>query len=256
LKISKNILKVDLSLCMNMAVKYSKLSYTEPAVIRLHDQNVELITWALRNTTIDRNWFVLRILRCSDAELQALTTGLPAISSLIQDFQSGRNIFFHIAQCRRFTEEQVSAINALLTAKHTNIEPMLRSYYPTAPQENSLYPLFCHWASLGYLSFKFFMMTTAAAVEICKCFHAMKSSVDGLLPLLNGLVLGTSTTADYQSAGREAVATQQIAYESIKRYFNVTHPPHDQGDMVQNFLWCYIADYNICTDLSVAKIKI
>jgi hypothetical protein len=79
------------------------------------------------------------------------------------------------------------------------------------------------------------MNSTAAAVDIVKTFPPMKTLIDGLPPLLNGLVMGTSTKSDCQVAGREAAATQSKAYESIQSYFSVTHPPYDQADTVQNF---------------------
>jgi hypothetical protein len=161
---------------MAMQIDYSKLSYSEPAVVHGYEQNVVLLTWALQHTTIDGNWLNLKILQRSDAELLALTTALPAIGNLTQDFQSARDIFFHLAH--RFTEHQVTEIDALLC--YANIGQMSRSYDPTAAQESSLYLLFCHWASLGYLLFKFFMMSTADAVDISKSFPPMKTSIDGL----------------------------------------------------------------------------
>jgi hypothetical protein len=71
------------------------LDYNEPAVIRGFDQNVILMEWALQHIQIDGNWLSLKILERSDQELLALSGALPAIGDLQQDFQTGRDIFFH-----------------------------------------------------------------------------------------------------------------------------------------------------------------
>ena len=59
--------------------------------------------WALQYIGIDGNWLSLRILQRSDQELLALSGALPAIGVLQQDFQTGRDIFFHLAQCHSAT---------------------------------------------------------------------------------------------------------------------------------------------------------
>ena len=181
---------------MAVKINYNRLSYSDPAVIRGFDQNVILLQWALQHMTIDGNWLNLKILQRSDAELLALSGALPAIGDLQQDFQSGRNIFVHLAQCHRFTVVQVMQLDALLLAKHPNMAQLLKSYDSTATEESTLYLLFCHWSSLGYHTYKFFMQSTAAAVDIVATFPPMKTLIDALPPLLNGLVLGSSTKSD------------------------------------------------------------
>jgi hypothetical protein len=99
------------------------------------------------------------------------------------------------------------------------------------------------------------MQSTAAAVDIVATFPAMKHEIDGLPPLLNGLVLGSSTKADCQTAGREAVNTQKTAYNSIRMYFNVLPPPYEDADSIPNFLHCYIENFIVFRDMNVAKIK-
>jgi hypothetical protein len=99
------------------------------------------------------------------------------------------------------------------------------------------------------------MQSTAAAVDIVATFPAMKHLIDALPPLLNGLVLGSSTKSDCQTAGREAVNTQKTAYNSIRMYFNVVPPPYDEADSIQNFLRCYVENFTVCRYMSIAKIK-
>jgi hypothetical protein len=98
--------------------------------------------------TIDGNWLKLKILQRSDAELLALTGILPAIGDLQQDFQSGRNVFFHLAQCHRFTEIQVTQLDALLVAKHANMGQLLKSCDDTATATATAFlPLVQPWVS-------------------------------------------------------------------------------------------------------------
>ena len=52
-----------------------------------------------------------------------------------------------------------------------------------------------------------------------------------------------------------AVNKQQTAYNSIRMYFNVVPPPYEDGDSLQNFLRCYVENFIVCTDMSVAKNK-
>ena len=145
---------------MATKINYHRLDYDDPAMIRGFDQNVTLLEWALRYIGIDGNWLSLRILQRSDQELLALSTALPAIGMLQQDLHTGRNIFYHLAQCHQFTAVQVEQLDALLLAKHANMGQLLRSYDRNATAESSLYLMFCHWASFGFHTFKFFMQST------------------------------------------------------------------------------------------------
>jgi hypothetical protein len=184
-----------------------------------------------------------------------LSTALPIIGSLQQDFHTARDIFYHLGQCHRFTAVQLDQLDALILAKNANMHQLLRSYDSSATAETSLYLMFCHWASLGFHTFKFFMHSTAAAVEIVSTFPAMKTEIDSLPPLLNGLVLGSSSKSDCQSAGRVAVHKQQTAYNSIRNYFNVTPPLYEDANSMQAFLRCYVEGYVVCHDMSVTKMK-
>ena len=184
-----------------------------------------------------------------------MTTALPVIGTLQQDFHTARDIFYHLGQCHRFTAVQVEQLDALLLAKNANMHQLLRSYDSGATAETSLYLMFCNWASLGFHTFKFFMQSTAAAVDIVATFPGMKTEIDSLPPLLNGLVLGSSTKSDCQTAGRVAVNKQQIAYNSIRTYFNVVPPPYEDGNSMQAFLRCYVENYIVCHDMTVIKMK-
>ena len=147
---------------MAAKINYHRLDYDDPTLIRGFDQNVILLEWALRYIEIDGNWLILRILQRSDQDLLALTTALPAIGTLQQDFHTARDIFYHLGQCHRFTAVQVDQLDALLLAKNANMNQLLRSYDRNATAESSLYLMFCHWASFGFHTFKFFMQSTAA----------------------------------------------------------------------------------------------
>ena len=96
----------------------------------------------------------------------------------------------------------------------------------------------CHWATQMMLKFSPF-----------------KTSVDNLLPALNGLVLGTKTKPECQTMGAAAVQLQELCYECLENYFSIPLPEHYQGDSIQVFLRTFLEDVVVRGDFSLLIIK-
>ena len=96
----------------------------------------------------------------------------------------------------------------------------------------------CHWAT-----------------QILLRFSPFKTSVDNLLPALNGLVLGRMTKPECQTLGAAAVRLQEICYEAVEAYFAIPMPEHFLGDSVQSFLRTFLEDVHILEDFCILTIK-
>ena len=119
-------------------------------------------------------------------------------------------------------DESTQLDNAIKT-KDVTMERVLGSYFPD-DAGTSLYEIFTKWGKLGFNSFMFFRMKTYWSNQIMVTYQPFKTAVDDLLPILNGLVLGTKTRPECQTMGAKAVALQETSYKAICEYFSVEIP--------------------------------
>ena len=220
---------------MATEIVLNNCAWSPPAEIRSFQDNKTIIGWALRFISIEGNWILLRPFSCSKAELKTLSDAIPEISTLKYDFQSAAAIFFYLGKHLRFNSDQVAELDAEIIAKADNMEVLLRSYFPNATGQ-SVYQVFTQWANLGFTSWIYFMNKTHWANQIFLRFAPFKTSVDNLLPALNGLVLGSKTKPECQVLGAAAVLLQEACYTAIESYFGIPMPEHFQGESVQSFL--------------------
>ena len=134
------------------------------------------------------------------------------------------------------------------------MEVLLRSYFPESTGQ-SVYKVFTQWDGLGFKSWTFFMYKCYWACQIFLRFSPFKTSVDNLLPALNGLVLGRMTKPECQTLGAAAVRLQETCYEAVEAYFAIPMPEHFLGDSVQSFLRTFLEDVHILEDFSILTIK-
>jgi hypothetical protein len=235
-------------------IVYANCTWEPQNEIRGFNDNKALITWALRYISLQGNWIILRPFSLSKPELKTLTDVLPEIGVLNHDFQSALLIFFHLRRHYRFSVDQIAELDATIAAKAVNMEALLRSYFPNSTNE-PVYKVFTQWADLGFYSWTFLMNKCHWATQMILRFAPFKTSVDNLLPALNGLVLGTKTKPECQVLGAAAVQLQEVCYESVESYFSIPLPEHFLGDSIQVFLRTFLEDVVVRGDFSILIIK-
>ena len=235
-------------------IVYEHCTWEPPNEIHGFLDNKTLITWALKFISFEGNWILLRPLSCSKPELKTLSDSIPDVGTLKYDHQSALTVFFHLANHLRFSVEQIAELDTLIIAKADNMEGLLRSYFPNSTGQ-SVYKVFTQWAGLGFKSWTFLMNKCHWATQILLRFSPFKTSVDNLLPALNGLVLGRMTKPECQVLGAAAVQLQEACFEAVEAYFTIPMPEHFLGDSVQSFLRTFLEEVHVLEDFCILTIK-
>ncbi|MCP4294648.1 MAG: hypothetical protein GY786_03485, partial [Proteobacteria bacterium] len=148
-------------------IKLDDLAWSPPDTIRGYDDNVAMIKWALTHTVIDQGWLQLRPFNCSRAELKVLRDSVAnnAIPELKYDLQSGMLIFHHLSTYIRFTNDQVEALDTLISEKHATMADTLRGFFLACAAE-PLYKIWTICAAPASSLFEFFRANTFYAHKI------------------------------------------------------------------------------------------
>lgn len=232
----------------------SELEFQPPDQIRGFEDNMILIRWALQHCRLDGNWLSLKLFSCSRAELRTLSDSVSnnQIPELRFDFQSVLCIFSHLSQFVRFTQEQTNEISQAISDKHATMENVLRGFFP-AQAGDSLYKIWCEWASLGFKAWSYMRIKTYYSYKICELFGPFKKTCDELKPALNLLVLGQMQKPECQRLGAAAIAMQAPMIEAVQGYFEaeleVEYTP------IQIFLRNWLEGVTCHEQLSVPMLK-
>ena len=240
---------------MAHSVKYSKdYSWIAPVSIRHFETNLVIMRWFFQHATCDAGWIKFDFLSKSDGELTALRTAVPDIGTPKRDLFSFRTVLYHLSTSHRFSAEEITQINTLITTWSALAMDVLRSYSPNAPQDATGYFLLTQWANLAESVLQYLMRKTAHACSIIDTYQVFRGNVDLLQPLMNKMIIGKSTKLACQQAGELAIDSQDICKVAIQSYFE-NLPAWDHDPTLQVFLCTLVPGTLVDNQQTIAQLK-